>query len=239
MITQRKLNKHSQQGLSLVELMISLVLGLIVVSGLFNMYLGSTRSSQFSNGLQQMQENGRYGVSTLQKGFRLAGYSAGELLEPFDIAASGDSAGNSTVVVRMRLAFDCNGGSTVATSGIAVNTYSLDTSPADPLKSQLVCKGNSAGATAMPLVEGVEEFRVLYGISTDNNAIPEHYIPYEPGINARQVVSLRFALLVNSGNPIRTRTVTENYTVLDKVVSRTDRVARSVFTSTVKLRNRR
>lgn len=235
MSKQGKFVRHGQQGLSLVELMISMVLGLIVVSGLFNMYLGSNRSSQFSNGLQQMQENGRYGVSTLQRGFRLAGYSAGEIVEPFDIAASNDS----TVVVQMRQAFDCNGGSTAASNGIAINTYRLDTTPADPLKSQLVCTGNSAGATAMPLVEGVEEFRVLYGISTDDDAIPERYIPYNAGINAREVVSLRFALLVNSGNPIRTRDVTESYTVLDKEVSRTDRVARSVFTSTVKLRNRR
>ena len=102
-----------------------------------------------------------------------------------------------------------------------------------------MCTGNSAGATTMPLVEGVEEFRVLYGISTDDDAIPERYIQYNAGINAREVVSLRFALLVNSGNPIRTRDVTESYTVLDKEVSRTDSVARSVFTSTVKLRNRR
>jgi len=227
--------KQRQQGLSLVELMISLVLGLIVVSGLFNMYLGSTRSSQFSNGLQQMQENGRYGVSTLQKSFRLAGYSPDELVEPFDIAASNDS----TVVVKMRLAFDCNGESTAATNGIAVNTYTLDTTPADPLKSQLVCTGNSIDAKPMPLIEGVEEFRVLYGISTDDNGTPERYIPYNSSINPRQVVSLRFGLLVNSGNPIRTRPVKMEYTVLDKEVSRTDRVARSVFTSTVKLRNRR
>ena len=96
MSKQGKFNRRKQQGLSLVELMISMVLGLIVVSGLFNMYLGSNRSSQFSNGLQQMQENGRYGVSTLQKGFRLAGYSAGEIVEPIDIAASDDS----TVVVK-------------------------------------------------------------------------------------------------------------------------------------------
>ncbi len=232
---QGRAAKRNQQGLSLVELMISLVLGLIVVSGLFNMYLGSTRSSQFSNGLQQMQENGRYGVSTLQRGFRLAGYSAGELVEPFDIAASNDN----TVVVRMRLGYDCNGGSTAATGGIAVNTYTLDTSPADDLKSQLVCTGNSAGAAPMPLVVGVDEFRVLYGISTDDDGIPERYIPYEAGINPRQVVSLRFALLVNSGSPIRTRDVKSKYTVLDKEISVTDRVARSVFTSTVKLRNRR
>ena len=227
--------KRHQQGLSLIELMIAMVLGLIVVSGLFNMYLGSTRSSNFSNGLQQMQENGRYGVSTLQRGIRLAGYSPEEPLEPFDIAASNDS----TLVVQMRQAYDCNGGSTTTTSGLAVNTYTLDTSSGDPFKNKLVCTGNSAGAAPMQLVEGVEAFRVLYGIDSNDDNIPERYIPYNSSINARQVSSLRFALLINSGNPIRSRPVEETYTVLDTDISKTDRVARSVFTSTVKLRNGR
>jgi len=226
-------HKRNQQGLSLIELMIAMVLGLIVISGLFNMYLGSTRSSQFSNGLQQMQENGRYGISVLQRGIRMAGYSPESPLEPFDIGASNDT----TLVAQMRQAYDCNGGSTMGTGGVAVNTYTLDTSSKDPLKHTLVCTGNSTGAAPMVLVEGVEEFRVLYGISTDEDKIPERYIPYSSTINPRQVVSISFALLVNSGNPIRTRPVTDNYTVLDKEVSRSDRVARSVFTSTVKLRN--
>ncbi len=224
-----------QQGLSLVELMIALVLGLIVVSGLFNMYLGSTRSSQFSDGLQRMQENGRYGISTLQKGVRLAGYSPDTPLDPFDIAASNDT----TLVAQMRRAYDCNGGSTATTGGLAVNTYTLDTSSGDPLTYKLVCTGNSPGAAPMTLVEGVEAFRVLYGIDSDDDDIPEKYIPYNAGINSRQISSLRFALLVNSGKAIRTRPVTDNYVLLDTEVSKSDRVARTVFTNTVKLRNRR
>jgi len=116
-VKQKIVSRQAQQGLSMVELMIALVLGLIVISGLFNMYLGSTRSSQFSNGWQQIQENGRYGISTLQRGIRLAGYSPETPLEPFDIAASNDT----TLVVQMRQAYDCNGGSTLATNGIAVN----------------------------------------------------------------------------------------------------------------------
>jgi type IV pilus assembly protein PilW len=226
---------RKQQGLSLIELMIALVLGLIVVSGLFNMYLGSTRSSHFSDGLQRMQENGRYGISTLQKGVRLAGYSPDVPLAPFDIAASDDT----TLVAQMRRAYDCNGGSTASTGGLAVNTYSLDTSSGDPLTYKLVCEGNSPDAAPMTLIEGVEAFRVLYGIDSDDDDIPEKYIPYNASINARQVSSLRFALLVNSGTPIRTRPVTDTYVLLDTEIPKSDRVARTVFTSTVKLRNRR
>ncbi len=233
-MNMQRANRRRQQGLSLIELMIAMLLGLIVIAGLFNMYLGSSRSSQFSDGLQRMQENGRYGVSTLQRGIRLAGYSPDETIEPFDIAASDDS----TLVVQMRRSFDCNGGSTATTDGIAVDTYTLDTSSGDPLTYKLICTGNTPTATPMTLVEGVEAFRVLYGIDANNDDVPERYIPYDVSINALQVSSVRFALLVNSGAPIRSKTVTDNYVLLDTELSKSDRFARTVFTGTVKLRNR-
>ena len=219
-----------QSGLSLVELLIAMVLGLIVISAVFNTYLGSSRSSRFSEGLQHMQENGRYGVSALQKGIRLAGYSPNSTISPFDIAASSDT----TVVVQMQRAFDCNGQSTVPMAGIAINTYQLDAA-----NEQITCTGNSAMASAMPIVEGVEAFRVLYGIDDDGDDTPEQYVAYDVSIDADTITSVRFALLVNSGQPIRTRNINETYVVLDTEVSRNDRVARDVFSSTVKLRNNR
>ena len=66
---------QKQRGLSLVELMISLVVGLILIAAVFNMYTGNVRSARFTDGMQAIQENGRYGISVLQRGLRLAGYS--------------------------------------------------------------------------------------------------------------------------------------------------------------------
>jgi len=222
--------KH-QRGLTLVELMIGLVLGLIVVSAVFNTYLGSTRSARFSQGLQQMQENGRYGVATLQRGLRLAGYSAGGDLLPFDIAASDVD----TVVVQTQGLYDCNGASTVSVGGIAVNTYTHD-----DVNDTITCTGNaSATPTAMPIVEGVEAMRFLWGIDADSDGVPEQYQPYNIGIDPAQVVSMRVAILVNSGEPIRSRASEETHVLLDvEVDSEIDKIARNVFTSTVLLRNR-
>jgi len=222
-----------QRGLSLVELMIGLVLGLIVVSAVFNMYTGSARSSRFSEGLQTMQENGRYGVSVLQKGLRLAGYSPAKRIAPFDIAAGNET----TLVVRMRQTYDCNGESTEDSGGIAVNTYQLNAA-----RQQITCEGNSDKSRAMSIIEGVDGFRVLYGIDIDNDEVPERYVSYDESIDPFQVSALRFAILVNSGQPIRTRERTETHVLLDAPeadTTMTDRLARDVFSSTVKLRNRR
>lgn len=218
-----------QRGLSLVELMIAMLLGLIVVAGVYNMYVGTRHSSRFTEGLQRMQENGRFGVSVLQRGLRLAGYSPTVPLGALDMAAGSDSR----IVVQLLQGHDCNGNETAA-DNIAVNTYAHDA-----VANTITCTGNAAKATAMPIVEGVEGFRVLYGLDEDGDDVPERYVPHDAALDPGRIAALRFALLVNSGEPIRTRAVSESYVLLDRVIEREDRVARTVFSSTVKLRNRR
>ncbi len=231
MIRQRA-SVFRQRGLSLIELMITLVLGLIVIAAVFNMYSGNTRSARFTEGLQSMQENGRYAVSVLQRGLRLAGYSPAGYIDAFDIA---QSDGN-TIAVRTQQAYDCNGADTTPTGGLAVNIYRHD-----PLTNQLTCEGNQAGAAPMAIVEGVEEFRVLYGLDTDGDELtdePQQYVPFSATMNPADVVSLRFALLVSSGRSIRSRNMSDTYVLLDDEMTVSDRMAREVYSSTVKLRNR-
>lgn len=222
--------RQRQSGLTIIELMISLVLGLVIISAVINVYVGSSRSSQFTEGLRTMQENGRYGVSALQRGIRLAGYSPGTKIDPFDFAA----ASEESIVVRSRQVTDCNGQSTVAAGGIAVNTYSIDET-----EWRIVCRGNSAAATDMPLVDGVYGFRVLYGIDADGDRFSETYVPYDEDLDPLQVNSVRFALLVGSNGPIRSRSIAETHVLLDREYATNDPLSRRVFTTTVLLRNRR
>ena len=227
---------HREQGLSLIELMVSLVVGLILVAAVFNMYTGNIRSARFTEGLQAIQENGRYGVSALQNGFRLAGYSplSGSDGEIEAIDFSNSSA--SKLTIRSVQQYDCNGEDTTASNGLAVNTYALDTTT-----NELTCRGNQTNASEMPVIEGVEQFRVLYGIDEDSNpktCEPHRYVPYSATLDSSQVVALRFAMLINSGSPIRTRSASETFVVLDQSYdSADDRFAREVFSGTVLLRN--
>lgn len=231
-MTRHRIASFRQRGLSLIELMITLVLGLIVIAAVFNMYSGNTRSARFTEGLQSMQENGRYAVSVLQRGLRLAGYSPSGYIDAFDIAQSGVN----TIAVRTQQAYDCNGADTTPTGGLAVNVYRHDA-----VNNQLTCEGNQAGAAPMAIVEGVEEFRVLYGLDTDGDELsfePQQYVPFNAAINPADVVSLRFALLVSSNRPIRSRDMSDTYVLLDDETTVSDRMAREVYSSTVKLRNR-
>lgn len=221
-------SQKSQAGLSLIELMIALVLGLIVVSAVLNIYLGSSRSSNFSSGLRTMQESGRHGIEALRRGLRIAGYSPGVQFDAVDIATSSAAS----VSVRMVAGFDCNGADTTPVGGIAVNTYQFDAA-----NRTITCRGNSATAIDMPLIEGVDGFSVLYGMDTDADDVPDTYSSWDAGLEASQIKALRIAFVASSIVPIRSRSVEEKFVVLEQEVTFNDRIARHVFSTTVLLRN--
>jgi len=225
-----RLNKK-QQGFTIVELMIAMVLGLLVIAAILNIYLGSSRTSMYTQGLQTMQENGRYGVSVLRRGIQLAGYSPEERIEAIAVADSGDDF----ITVRMRRDFDCNGLDTAAstTPGYAVNTYAFDA-----VENTITCESDQAASVPLPIIEGVDEFRVLYGLDTNDDNVPEQFSSHNAAITSEQIVAVRFAMLVNSGREIRSEATSEDHVVLDSVITTNDRIARNVFGSTVILRNR-
>lgn len=216
-----------QGGLTLVELLIAMVLGLVVISAVVNTYVGSTRSARFSQGLAYIQENGRFGIMTMQRGIRLAGYAPEGDLEPFDIANSG----STQVAVRVTDPFDCNGVSTDDNDGIAVNTYAHN---ADD--KTITCTG-SEGAIAMPVVEGVDGMRLLWGVDEDDDNVPDNYVVHSNDLNPNLVVALRVALLMNSNEPIRSRKGEETHVLFDEEITTNDRIARNVFSTTIMLRN--
>lgn len=220
--------RSRQYGLTLIELMIALVLGLIIVSAVLNVYAGSTRSARFTGGLQSLQENGRFGVLALTRGLRRAGYSTNDQLAPFDFSL----ATADTIVLQEQKSTDCNG--QPAPGGVAVNTYSLDTTTA-----QIICRGNSATPIDMPLVDGVYGFRVLYGLDLDDDRVSERYVPYDSTLDPLKINSVRFAMLVASDRPMRKNKVQETHMLLDTPYLSDSRLFYRVFTTTVLLRNRR
>ncbi len=67
--------KHSQQrGLTLIELMVSLVISLLIMAGLFTVYQSNQRGNRLNDGLMRAQENGRFAVDFLTRDIRIAAY---------------------------------------------------------------------------------------------------------------------------------------------------------------------
>ncbi|HEY0660394.1 MAG TPA: PilW family protein [Lysobacter sp.] len=65
--------RHSA-GLSLIELMIAMVIGLILLLGLIQVMSASRSAYQLSTGVARTQENARFAVDSLQRDLRMAGH---------------------------------------------------------------------------------------------------------------------------------------------------------------------
>ena len=71
------LNTHktwNQQGLSLIELMIAITLGLFITGGLIQLFVNSHQSYRVQENVSRLQENGRFAMSFLIKDIRMADY---------------------------------------------------------------------------------------------------------------------------------------------------------------------
>lgn len=69
-----KKQQRRQGGLSLVELMIAMVLGLLLLAGVVEIFLSSRASYRLTDALSEVQSNGRFAVGFITHNARMAGY---------------------------------------------------------------------------------------------------------------------------------------------------------------------
>ncbi|MEJ2115278.1 MAG: hypothetical protein P8X88_04355, partial [Gammaproteobacteria bacterium] len=63
-----------QNGFSVVELMVALLLGLFLVSGVTGMYISSKQTYRMTDNLSQIQESLRFSLDFISRDIRMAGY---------------------------------------------------------------------------------------------------------------------------------------------------------------------
>ena len=87
---------RNYRGLSLVELLVATLLGLLLTAGVIALYLENKRSYFYDEQLARLQENGRYAIRLLSRELAMAGFFGG-LLSPGQVVAGA-------------VAGDCNAG---------------------------------------------------------------------------------------------------------------------------------
>lgn len=65
---------HTQQGVTLIELMIAMLISLILLGGVIQLFIGSKKSYQISASISRLQDSARYAALILQQDIRMAGY---------------------------------------------------------------------------------------------------------------------------------------------------------------------
>lgn len=68
------MNRHHERGLSLIELMVAMLLGLIVMLGVIQVFAASRTSYAVTEGLSRVQENARFALDSLERDLRMVGH---------------------------------------------------------------------------------------------------------------------------------------------------------------------
>ncbi len=70
----RPVPPHRVAGISLIETMIAMVIGLVLMLGVAQVFLASRAASRLAEGNGRAQENGRFALEFLQRDIRMAGH---------------------------------------------------------------------------------------------------------------------------------------------------------------------
>lgn len=74
-----------QKGLTLIELMIALVLGLILVAGVIQIFVANKQTYRVTEAQSRLQENARFALEVLTRDIRSAGYSGCRAIEKMNV----------------------------------------------------------------------------------------------------------------------------------------------------------
>lgn len=66
--------RKQQSGFSLIEIMIAMVIGMLLVTGMITVFAGTKRSAELNSTMAMMQEHGRFALSSIVRDVRLAGF---------------------------------------------------------------------------------------------------------------------------------------------------------------------
>ncbi len=233
-------------GQSLVELMISLALGLGISALAVELYVGHSGAVNFQRSLSLMQEQGRYAQELLSAQLKLSGY-AGVKGVVNSFVFSGDTDGEQDVL-EIQIAgagTDCMGGPLATNSLIQRKRFYV--------KNNVLYCFDSDGIRA-PIVQNVDSFQVVYGVDLDESIFfdsgygsADVYVDgsallAEPYAN---VVSVKVAIVIKSmgfvGGSQDTNTAKEvwvlNSYVEDRFTASPDGYLRRLFVNTTALRN--
>lgn len=241
--------RASQSGLTLIELMVAMVLGLLLTAAVIQVFAGSRSSNTVQSGMSRLQENARFALDALARDIGNAGFtrtffrlSDGSENARLTLANTRNnvtshpplsflpeaSTASDTIEVNYESATDCLGAPTP--NGVASNRYYLE-------GTDLMCLGNGS-ATPGLIAEHVESLQFLYGVDTDEDRAANHFITAEGLTDPSQVVAVQVALLASTGDQVGMDSNSQ-YRLLDlpAVGPFADRRLRQVFSRTIMLRN--
>jgi type IV pilus assembly protein PilW len=196
-----------QQGLSLIELMVAMVIGCFLILGVTQIFINNQKSYLFQQGQVGNQENGRFALTLLSQELLKAGYRSDPTAD-----MSGDSTvanctflSGTSVVARSptslclqyqaanRTDVTCQGTALSAASQALIQAPYAQANPKvieqialDTGTNSITC---TVGSATQQLVSGVKDLRFEYGTTNGFSPTPNA---------ADTIVSVRYSVLMQS-----------------------------------------
>ncbi|MCH8544756.1 MAG: PilW family protein [Alcanivorax sp.] len=230
--------RKMQQGYSIVELMIAMLLGALVVAAATQLFSANQQLFTTQQAVSRIMDDGQLVMRFLGADIRKAGYSGGAVSNLDGVAFGGggstESAPNDRLRVRYLGTRDCQGSESPGGPVEITNTYSVNGN------RELVCNGSLSSAP-VALVSGVEAFRVHYVLDTARDGLqgPFSFV----GANAAElsgdpILGVRIGLLMAVPGEGLGLNEPRTWRVLDRnVETGADRVVRRFFSTTIMFRN--
>lgn len=204
-----------QKGLSLIELMVAMLIGLILMLGVTQIFINNQRSYLFQQGQMGNQENGRFTLAVLSQELLKAGYRSdpkSDMTGDSSVTNCSFGAGAGIVAVSAtslciqyqatnRADVTCLGTALSDTSKNAIalpygqaNPKVIEQIAFDPTTGSLTC---TSGATTQQLVTGIRDFRFEYGTGAGNDTKTITAWSATPSANTT-VAAVRYSALMQS-----------------------------------------
>lgn len=206
------MNKNEQTGLSLVELLVALAIGVFMMLGISQIYIDNQKNSRYQAGQIANQENGRFALLLLEQELHKAGYrrrpdDAFENTFPAATTHCGDFSAGQTVraiddgiCIRYQAIQpeerDCIGNDI---AGIPATPYTNSTVVTVSLTiddGELSCTSDGSGAADTgALLSGITDLVFEYGIDPTEDRTINEYVA-APGTDT--VRAVRYSALFAS-----------------------------------------
>lgn len=227
---------HRQRGVSLVELMIGLTVGLVMLIALSYFLLGSRQLNRTHDDVSRMQESGRYALEILGRAIRQAGYRKNANVAFAGTVVTGTDGATDSITVQ----YDAQDGGELNCAGVNVAsglvTYAFSVSGGQLWCNPVAPAAGVAASGGFVVADNIENMQIMYGIDSDGDGAINAYKSVPAATEFAQVAAVRVDLLVR-GPTANVAANNQTYVFAASSVTPSDRFLRQVYTATFTVRN--
>lgn len=181
---------HLQRGVTLVELMVALVVGLILLAGLIQLFISNKQAYRIQEGTAVVNENARYALSQMQYDLRMADHWGGVEGDVLDTVSGSDTVtkdcgGNAAAVLNVGVfGYEDAGSSPLScipasdylpNTDIIVLRYAMPTRVASGSLAGTTFYVRSASGRRGVLFEGKNKSSIPSDLASDNASETDEY----------------------------------------------------------------